>query len=307
MLSIKIDDALAGEDPRTKIFLYTASEDLDPFSDEAIRAANPAFDTFMSQDEVRRTAAEAKRMPSQESSYRNLILNQRIARESPFVSATVWKENGMPPREDDFRGDVVMALDLSTRLDLTALTYTGLGADGCRSLRSLFFLPKEGIRDRSKQDRVPYDVWAKQGHLKLCPGKSVSYKMLAQTVIDICKLYNVVSIKFDRWKINELKIELENLGYDDLPLEEHGQGYKDMSPALEFFEGELVNSRIRHGNNPILTWNAANSVVDEDPAGNRKLNKKKATGRIDGMVSAAMCIGGSAVLELEEEPGIMMI
>ena len=34
------------------------------FSDEAIRAANPHFDDFMNQDEVRRQAADAKRMPA---------------------------------------------------------------------------------------------------------------------------------------------------------------------------------------------------------------------------------------------------
>ena len=41
---------------------------------------------------------------------------------------------------------------------------------------------------------------------------------------------------------------------------------------------------------PPLTC-AANAVVSEDPAGNRKLDKAKATGRIDGMVALAQAIG----------------
>jgi phage terminase large subunit-like protein len=36
---------------------------------------------------------------------------------------------------------------------------------------------------------------------------------------------------------------------------------------------------------------AANAVVTSDPAGNRKLNKAKAAGRIDGMVSLTMAFG----------------
>lgn len=305
LLSILIDNA--DKDPDTKLFLYTASEDLDPFSEDAIKAANPAYEHFMNKKEVLRQAKDAKQMPSQEASYRNLILNQRIARESPFVSPTVWKKNGLEPRERDFQGEVIVGLDLSARLDLTALVYTGLGDEGYRSVRCEFFAPKDGIREKSQQDRVPYDQWAKQGFINLCPGKSVSYAMVAEKLIEICEKYNVKEIKFDRWRINELQIELKNLGYDDLPLVPHGQGFKDMSPALDFLEGELINHRIRHGNHPVLTWNAANSVIDEDAAGNRKLNKKRATGRIDGMVAMAMCVGGSAVFEAEDEPGFMMI
>ena len=42
LMSILIDDALSGHDPTTVVRLYTAPPELDPFSEEAIRAANPA-------------------------------------------------------------------------------------------------------------------------------------------------------------------------------------------------------------------------------------------------------------------------
>ena len=47
LLSVLIDDAKQGNDPAQKCWLYTAPLDSDPFSDEAISAANPAFDIFM--------------------------------------------------------------------------------------------------------------------------------------------------------------------------------------------------------------------------------------------------------------------
>ena len=49
--------------------------------------------------------------------------------------------------------------------------------------------------------------------------------------------------------------------------------------------------KIKHNNNPCLTWNAANAVVVSDPAGNRKLAKDKSTGRIDGIISSVMAVG----------------
>jgi phage terminase large subunit-like protein len=44
---------------------------------------------------------------------------------------------------------------------------------------------------------------------------------------------------------------------------------------------------------------AANAVVRPDPAGNRKLDKAKSSGRIDGMVALTMAFG--VVPESEED------
>src|SRR5690606_18704405 len=52
LLSLLIDDALTGADPRQKVVLHTAPLDIDPFSEKAIRAANPHYDAFMNKEEV---------------------------------------------------------------------------------------------------------------------------------------------------------------------------------------------------------------------------------------------------------------
>ena len=96
LLSILIDDALAGHDPHTVVKLYSASTDLDPFAEATIRLANPAFDAFMNQREVLAMAADAKRMPAREAEYRNLVLNQRVEVNNPFISQGVWNACGTP-------------------------------------------------------------------------------------------------------------------------------------------------------------------------------------------------------------------
>ena len=45
-----------------------------------------------------------------------------------------------------------------------------------------------------------------------------------------------------------------------------------------------------HGGHPILTMCASNTRVVQDPAGNRKFDKMKSTGRIDGMVALGMAV-----------------
>ena len=64
-----------------------------------------------------------------------------------------------------------------------------------------------------------------------------------------------------------------------------------MAPAVDEFERLLVSDELRHDGNPVMNWNVSNAVIDTDPAGNRKVTKERATGRVDGVVAAVMAAG----------------
>lgn len=306
LLSLLIDDALTGADPRIKVALHTAPMDLDPFSDEAIRAANPHFDVFMNREEVRKQATDAKRLPAQEASYRNLILNQRIEARSPFVTHSIWKENGGIPQE--FEGQAVYAgLDLSSTTDLTAIVLVSDDGD----VMPTFWLPEEGLSEKSRADRVPYDLWAKQGFLQTTPGRAIEYDYIAAYLRDLFDRCDVRAIAFDRYNMKFLRPCLERAGFSEEELErfvEFGQGFVSMSPALRELETRLLGSKLKHGNHPVLEMCAKNATVVTDPAGNRKFIKGKATGRIDGMVALAMAVGVMpSVIEDEAFPEILSL
>lgn len=288
LLSRLIDDAQGDNDPLTKLFFWSAPTDEDPFSDETIRKANPAFGDFQNAQEIRRMAAEAKRMPSREASYRNLILNQRIEASNPFVTASVWAENGHEPTPGR---SAYGGLDLSQTSDLTALVLVSPDVHGW-SVEPTFWLPDEGLADRARADRVPYDVWARDGHLQTTPGRSVEYRYVAAHIARLFRDRDIQKIAFDRYNMRHLRPWLIEAGLSEAFIDEHfvdfGQGFVSMAPALRNLESLLLNARMKHGNHPVLTMCAANAVVKMDEAGNRKLDKKRSRGRIDGMVSLAM-------------------
>lgn len=289
LLSVLIDDALAGNDPTQKCWLYTAPTDADPFSDEAIRAANPAFDIFMNKEEVRRQAEDARRMPSREAAYRNLICNQRVEARNPFVTRSVWE--GCGAMAEPLEGKRVWGgLDLSSVSDLTALVLVSDEGD----VHPTFWLPGDGLAEKSRNDRVPYDVWARDGWLETTPGRSIEYEFIAHHLREVFDSCDVQALAFDRYNMRFLKPWLERVGFTESELErfvEFGQGFASMSPALRELESKILNAQLKHGNHPVLAMCANNATVVQDPAENRKFVKSRASGRIDGMVALAMAVG----------------
>jgi phage terminase large subunit-like protein len=293
LMSVLIDDALAGHDPHTVVSLYTAPPELEPFDENTIRLANPAFGTFLSAKEVLAMAKDAQRMPAREAEYRNLILNQRIEVSNPFVAPAVWNACGGPVGSLESI-PVYGGLDLSEAADLTALVLIGK-RDGKWRVQPTFWLPSEGLSEKSVADRVPYDMWARQGYLETTPGRSISYEFVASYLRDVFRRYDVRKLGFDRWNFKHLLPWLVKAGMSEQFVKEHfvefGQGMQSMSPALRDLEQVLLEGELAHGNHPVLTMRVANTVIAVDDAGNRKPSKRKSTGRIDGMIALAMAVG----------------
>lgn len=307
LLSVLIDDAKTGRDPTVKLSLYTAPEDMDPYCDEALEAANPAFGDFLDADYCRKQAEKARRMPSFENSYRNLILNQRVNMHTPFVSRTVWEQNGGEVDDLAFQGRVFVAIDLSARNDLTAIVSLAEGDQGGWHVRPEFWTPQIGLEDRARRDGAPYDLWVKQGHMATTPGASVDYDFIADRLIEIAAEAESVHIVADRWRLKELEAALSRRD-SGLEIEGFGQGFQSMAPALDALEAEMLNRRLRHGMHPVLTMCAGHAVAVSNPAGDRKLDKSKATGRIDGMVAMVMAMGAatSATAEAPKDYQVMI-
>jgi phage terminase large subunit-like protein len=308
-----IDDAETSKDPRIVSHIYAADKDCELDDREAWAAANPALGVFRSIKDVEDFSKLASRMPSKEASFRWLFLNQRIDASAPFVAPAVWRACDAPV--DDFGDEPVFGgLDLSEVSDLTALALMSPKRRDGQTLwqvKPTFWLPGDNLRERAKADRVPYDVWHGQGHLQTTPGPTVDYEFVAAYLRDLCGKANVRKIAFDRWNWRHLKPWLVDAGFTDEQLEgdeaifePFGQGFASMSPALRDLESILLNKRLAHGGHPVLTMCMMNATVKTDPSGNRKLDKQKSRGRIDGAVALAMAAAMAGTYEGAAEASV---
>lgn len=303
LLSTWIDDQRDNPSPHTVCHVHAAEDpDCDVMDEAAWRQANPALGVFRSAKDMRLLAEKAKRMPSFEASFRNLNLNQRVETSSPLITRGVWIANSFEPNVEAFRapGAVVYGgLDLSSRTDLTALVLATLH-DGRWHVLPYFWTPEKGIHERAKRDRAPYVVWRDKGLLRTTPGASVDYDDVVKDMRDVLDGITLKAVGFDRWRMDVMQKAIERAGWE-LPLVPFGQGYHDMSPAVDALEAALLNDQMSHGNHPVLNMCAANVVASKDEAGNRKPNKARSTGRIDGFAALLMALG-VAQKDLEATP-----
>lgn len=305
-------------DPTSVAFIYEVPMDADIFDEGNWYLANPALGDFLNIEILREDAEKAKAMPGAEAAFRNLYMNQRVSADKPFVTVDVWKKNGGASDIDVFESGTpcTAGLDLSSKNDLTALVFAAEDEAKQYHVLPYFWTPKDGITERSHRDRVPYDRWEKEGYLTATPGAVVDYDYVAAFLGDCHARFNISGVRFDRWRIDLLKAALLRVGipcYIDgkdepvpngLRLITHGQGFKDFGPAVDRLEDLLLEGRILHGGHPILTMCAANTRVVQDPAGNRKFDKMRSTGRIDGLVALGMAVNWTEDVPPPSQGGI---
>lgn len=287
------------EDDTMFSYICALDEGDDPFKDETCWAkANPSLGKTIEPKYLRDQVTQANGMPAKESLVKRLNFCIWTEAANPWIRYEVWKK----AEGENFDRTLLKdrkcygGLDLSSNTDLTAfvIAFEPTKADPFWRIEPHFWLPAEGLNEKCDLDRVDYVQWVQKGFLETSPGHAVSKRHVLQRIMQITHGYNLSSICYDRWRIEDLK----QIAADESIALPHmiafGQGFKDMGTALDLFEEKLRNGELRHDGNPVLTWCAANAVVVSDPAGNRKLAKDRATGRMDGIVASVMAVGASS-------------
>ena len=291
-----IDAALVSDDPGTYLQLHAAPSDADPWADETIKMANPAYGFFLDAEALHKSRDRAKRMPSFEPSYRRLRLNQRADSnpEDRLIQAGIWKELGSPVDREKLRGRTCFGgLDLSGKHDLTALVLVFPDDAGSFDVLPFFWTPEGQLAQRTAPEATRFREWIAAGQMISIPGATIRYDHVAAQMAALAKEFEIKSVGFDRYRIDDLKPELDDAGAE-IPLEQFGQGFVSMGPAIERFAELALSEKLRHGGHPVLTAAISNAITVSDAAGNLKIEKAKSNGRgpvrVDGAVALVMAL-----------------
>ena len=263
--------------------------------------ANPLLGVSISKKYLSEQVREARGMPSKQSIVRRLNFCEWVGSEEWFILPEVWDRNAGQVAEAELAGRPCWGmLDLSSKNDLTAFTLVfEAGEDGRKPVKCFFWTPGDTLIERAIADNAPYEQWVESGHLIAKDGVTIDYGWVAQKIGETLGEYNVQSIGFDPWRIDDLRRELDAQGVV-VTLIPISQGYKGMDPCMEMLEDDLLEGRMIHGDHPVQTWCISNAVVDTGNSGMRMFSKKRARGRIDGAITLA---GANWLSSRSEESG----
>lgn len=300
-------------DPSVLPIMFEAERDCD-WTDEAVwHRVNPGLaHGYPDIEGLRQLAREGQRRIGDREAFRQLNLNIWLDHSAdPFVEMDIYDEGAATVDLEALAGEPCwIGVDLSSNHDLTAVVAAWRDGEDGYLVQPWFFCPEDNLRLRADRDGVPYPTWAEQHFIIPTPGNVVDFRIVEETIRDLCERFQVQEIAFDP---HLARNTLNNLLEDGLPAVEMRQGWMTMAPAVKELERAIVGRKFAHGGHPVLRWCFDNIAVHTDSAGNRMFHKGKSRDRIDGAVAAAMAVAraaandGGSVYDAEDWSPEMMV
>ena len=302
--------------------VFAASHDDDWRDPQTWRKANPNLGVSIQEEFLEKQCKKAIELPGYENTFKRLYLNMRTEQDVQFVPLDRWRaSSGLSEGETpgDWRHrtlerlrrcECYVGLDLSSKIDITAtvLIFPPSDLDGdVWTVIPYFWVPEERVAIDSNRDT--YQVWVRDGWITASPGSEIDLQGVRRLIGELNESYPIREVAYDPWGATELRRQLEE--EDGFAMVEIRQGSKSLSEPLKKIEALALGQRIHHGNNPVLEWMLGNVAIKEDENGNKQPNKKRSTGKIDGIVALAtgmaralLCAGNGSPYDDPENDSI---
>jgi phage terminase large subunit-like protein len=259
--------------------------------------SNPNLGVSVSIEHLRARMLQAKNEGgSKEVDFKTKNLNIWTDASVVWISDEKWMECNFGKFEPQKGMECFGGLDLASVRDITALVFVFV-TDKIHVV-PYFFVNEQMVKDR-RMDGVRYDKWVGEGFMEITPGNVTDYNYIKKRVMDICEMYDVKQINYDRWNSSQLVVDLIETG---VPMTQFGQGFASMNAPTKEMERLVWTHEINHQGNPVLRWMLSNVEIQMNPAGDIKVDKGKSTDKVDGIVATIMAIAGKiGTGEVEEE------
>jgi phage terminase large subunit-like protein len=274
------------EDDRFLAFIYEL-DDREEWTDFRMwEKANPGLGTIKDYNELAANVERAKNDPDFLPTVLTKDFNIRD------TVAGTWLTYDHINNEETFTMDdirdayAVGGTDLSSTTDLTCATLLIVkpGSDKKYCLQQ-YFMPRDMIEQRVREDKIPYDRWEERGLLTLCEGNKVNYSDVTRWYLRMMEDYQIhpLWIGYDPWDSKYWVDEMIQCGFT---MEKVRQGAQTLSQPMKELGADLGAKLINYNNNPILKWCLTNTAVKRDDNDNiRPVKGQNQRQRIDGAVS----------------------
>lgn len=272
-------------DEETISFIYELDNRKEWTDEKCWKKANPGLGTIKNLETLRRKVEKAKSNPML---VKNLLCKEFNIRETsseawlPFEvidNRAIFKLEDLKPRYG------IGGTDLSSTTDLTAAKVIFMvPGDPHIYVLQMYWLPEDLLEKRSREDKIPYDLWKEQGLLRTCPGNSIHGKYVTEWFIEVTNETGVCIpwIGYDRWSAKYWVEEMQGF-FGKEALIPVAQGKQTLSGPMKKLGADLESKLVVYNNNPIDKWCLSNTAIDVDKNDNiQPIKTSNSRRRIDG-------------------------
>jgi phage terminase large subunit-like protein len=302
LLGLVDDDAQFGA-------IWGIDEGDDWTTEEALVKANPNYGVSVKPEILRSLQQKAKSVPSAAINFRTKHLNEWVTATGAWADIAKWEscKSKEPIRHEDLAGrPCYVGLDLAAKTDFCELSIVfpplpgaDRGPDAKWFMFTEHYLPFATVHN---PQNMAYAQWERMGWIKTygatIEDSVIDFDMIERRVIELCDLHAVQEIGFDRWQATQLATRLTALG---LPMVEVRPIVANFSSPMKELEALMLQQRLVHSGDPVLTWMIGNVIAKEDFKGNIFPRKERNEDKIDGVVAIIMAMARALVHIVDDD------
>ncbi|AAP27529.1 MULTISPECIES: terminase large subunit [Bacillus] len=307
MLLNGLDDPDGYKDDRFLPIIYELDKREEWTDPSKWKKANPGLGSIKKIDQLETKVNKAK---ANSLLVKNLLTKDFNIRETSTEAWLTFEQLNNPETFDIEKlkpSYGIGGCDLSSTTDLTAAKVIFMvPEDPHIYVKQMYWLPEDLLEQRSKEDKIPYNLWHEQGILRTTPGNSVHYKFVTKWFLEIRDEYGIYLpwIGYDKWSAKYWVEEMEGyFGKESMiPI---AQGKQTLSSPMKLLGADLESKLINYNNHTIDKWCLSNTAIDVDKNLNIQPNKtKNQRRRIDG---TAALLNAYVVLQEKRNDYLNMI
>ena len=274
------DDSLFG-------IIYTIDDGDDPHDPASWAKANPNWMKSVLPDDMESASRKGAAMPSAMGNFLTKRLNVWVNADSAWMDMPAWDRCAdLTLNDDRVRGmKCIAALDLASKVDIAAkVKLFEDESTGKYFVKSNFYLPERAVEQSGNSQ---YEGWQRSKWLTVTPGEVTDFDHIEDELAADLSAYMVEEVAFDPWQATQLASHMIERG---APMVELRATVQNFSEPMKQLEALVLQGKLVHDGNPVLTWMVSNVVCHRDAKDNIYPRKERNENKIDGAVALIMAL-----------------
>jgi phage terminase large subunit-like protein len=256
--------------------------------ESALIKANPNWGISVRPEVLLPLQAKAMQLPSAVNNFKTKHLNEWVNADTAWMDMRAWEACGDTSLDlDAFAGQPCwIGLDLASKTDIAALMLVFQHPEIADAfvVFGKYYLPEDTV---SAAGNSQYEGWMRTGRLTVTPGNVIDFGWIEADLLEMASRFGIHAVAFDPFQATQLSTRMLAEG---LPMIEVRPTVLNFSEPMKTLEALVLQKKLIHDSDPVLTWMASNVVAHLDAKDNIYPRKERAENKIDGIVALIMAL-----------------